>query len=69
MSSNETVGYTVKEIVTRLEIKLDKALDDHENRLRSLESDSNKRKGRGALVMSSIAFVAAISSVVSVFFH
>lgn len=70
MSNNDNgAGYTIKEIVVRLESKVDKVLDDHETRLRSLESDRNQRKGRAALVMSAIAFIAAAASVASVFLH
>lgn len=69
MSSNDNAGYTVKEIVIRLEAKVDKIMDDHEKRLRALEGEKNQRVGRGSLIMSAIAFIAAAAAVAAVFIH
>lgn len=67
--ANSSAGFTVKEIVIRLEAKMDTVIADHEHRLRLLESDNNERKGAGAIVMSTLAFMAAIGAVIGAFVH
>lgn len=62
MSSNET--YTVKEIVTRLEAKVDRVIDDHEKRIRILERFSNRWSGALSLVLSAGALVGAVAAIV-----
>lgn len=49
---NDNNNYTVKEIVTRLEIKVDKVLDDHESRIRILERVTTKWSGVVAFVIA-----------------
>lgn len=58
MAGSDGNGFTNKEILVRLEQKVDKILDDHENRLRGLEKVAAS-KFRWTPVFSSLGAIAA----------
>lgn len=58
MSINNTDSYTVKEILSRVEDKVDKVLEDHENRLRVLEHFKNKWLGALGTIMGAAGLAA-----------
>jgi hypothetical protein len=76
MSDDNTAGFTVKEMLVRVEAKVDVILADHEQRLRSLEEEKNQEKGSDSSMnrisskwLSWAAILVAAASVATNFLH
>lgn len=76
MAEDNSAGFTVKEMLVRVEAKMDVVLADHEHRLRVLEANEADREGAanksekiGAKAMAwfavAISFIGAGSNIIA----
>lgn len=77
MADDGGAGFTVKEMLVRVETKMDIVLADHEARLRKIENsdalnegaDGNKDKISAKLLAWAILGVSVIGGIEQVFYH
>lgn len=58
----ESNGWTTKEILLRIEKKVDEQLADHEDRIRSGESSISRLKGALAVIALALPIVAGVAA-------